>query len=328
MTGTAARNGCAVGHGTPVVTMGETMALMKAETPGPLAHVSSLTLGMGGAESNFAIALRRLGTPVTWAGRVGADSLGDMVLRELAAESISVLAGRDNSAPTGLMIKERRTADALKIWYYRRNSAGSRLCRADVPVEEISQAKLLHITGITPALSPTAADAVDFALDCAQDAGTLVSFDLNYRAALWSPEEAGECYRRIIARSNVVFAGDAEAAMAVGVADNPVDLAYRLNELGAAQAVIKLGADGCVAAIDGIPYARAAIPIRAVDTIGAGDAFVAGYISEMLTGSDVPQRLLTAVRAGAFACLVPGDWEGMPRREELDLLEATEPVAR
>jgi 2-dehydro-3-deoxygluconokinase len=328
-TNPAAASSAVTGYNvTDVVTMGETMALMKAETPGPLAHVASLSLGMGGAESNVAIALRRLGTSVTWSGRVGTDSLGDMVLRELAAEAINTVATRDDTAPTGLMIKERRTADAVKVWYYRRGSAGSRLCREDVPAERIAQAKLLHITGITPALSETAADAVRYAVDCAQEAGTLVSFDLNYRAALWSPEEAGKEYRRIIPRADIVFAGDAEAAMAVGDAENPWDLARRINELGAAQAVIKLGADGCVAIVDGTPHSQEAIPIRAVDTVGAGDAFVAGYIAEMLNDRDVPQRLLTAVRTGAFACLVPGDWEGMPRRTELDLLDSTEPVSR
>ncbi|AMB42138.1 MULTISPECIES: sugar kinase [Paenarthrobacter] len=313
---------------TDVVTMGETMALMKAESSGPLAHVASLSLGMGGAESNFAIALRRLGTSVTWAGRVGADSLGEMVLRELAAEAINTLVSRDHTAPTGLMIKERRTAEAVKVWYYRKGSAGSRLCREDVPAEQIAQAKLLHITGITPALSTSAADAVNYALDCAQAAGTLVSFDLNYRSALWSSEEAGEQYRRIIPRADVVFAGDTEAAIAVGGAQDPWELARRINEMGASQAVIKLGADGCVAVVHGEKHAQRAVPIRAVDTVGAGDAFVAGYIAELLNDEDVPQRLLTAVRTGAFACLVPGDWEGMPRRTELDLLDSTEPVSR
>lgn len=311
-----------------VVTLGETMALMKAETPGPLAHVAALSLGMGGAESNFAIALRRLGTSVTWAGRVGSDSLGDMVLRELAAEAINIAATRDDTAPTGLMIKERRTTDALKVWYYRRDSAGSRLCREDVPAAQIAGAKLLHITGITPALSASAADAVSYALDCARTSGTLVSFDLNYRSALWSPEEAGDVYRRIIPRADVVFAGDAEAAMAVGHAEDPWELARRINEMGAPQAVIKLGADGCVALVDGKPYTQQAVPIQAVDTVGAGDAFVAGYIAELLNNQTVPQRLLTAVRTGAFACLLPGDWEGMPRRIELDLLDSTEPVSR
>lgn len=316
------------GQFTDVVTLGETMALIKAETPGPLAHVSSLSLGMGGAESNFAIALRRLGTSVTWVGRVGTDSLGDLVLRELAAEKVTAVAIRDDAAPTGLMVKERRTPEAVKVWYYRRGSAGSRLNRADIPAEGIARAKLLHITGITLALSDSAADAVRYAVDCARDAGVLVSFDLNYRAALWPPEEAGEQFRRMIAQADIVFAGDTEAAMAVGEANEPLELARRIAELGPAHSIIKLGAEGCVGVIGGVNYAQEAIRVNAVDSVGAGDAFVAGYVAELLAGKDVPARLLTAARVGAFACLVPGDWEGLPRRSELELLDAREPVAR
>jgi 2-dehydro-3-deoxygluconokinase len=313
---------------TDVVTLGETMGLMNAETPGPLAQVSSLSLGMGGSESNFAIALRRLGTSVTWVGRVGDDSLGELVLRELAAEGVLVDPLRDGAAPTGLMIKERRTMDQLKVWYYRSGSAGSRLSREDIPAERIANAKLLHLTGITPALSPSAAEAAQYALDVAREAGVMVSFDLNYRAALWSAEEAGGVFRSFIAQADVVFAGEDEAAIAVGRSEDSLELARRVAALGPGQAVIKRGAAGCAAVIDGVEYGQDAVRVNAIDTVGAGDAFVAGYISDLLAGATVQERLLTAVRTGAFACLVPGDWEGMPRRHELALLDATEPVAR
>lgn len=313
---------------TQVVTLGETMALMKAETPGPLAHVSSLSLGVGGAESNFAIALRRLDTSVTWIGRVGADSLGDLVQREISAEGVVTLALRDPGAPTGLMIKERRTSDALRVWYYRAGSAGSRLDRADVPTDRIAGAKLLHVTGITLALSDSAREAVHHAVDCARRLGVLVSFDLNYRSALWPAKEAASRFAEIIAKADLVFAGDAEAAMVVGESDDPLELAHRIADLGPTQSVIKLGADGCVGVVDGQAYRQAAVRVNAVDSVGAGDAFVAGYVSELVAGADVPTRLQTAVRVGAFACLVPGDWEGMPRRSELALLDATEPVSR
>jgi 2-dehydro-3-deoxygluconokinase len=156
----------------------------------------------------------------------------------------------------------------------------------------------------------------------------LVSFDLNYRAALWSPEKAGEQFRRMITQADIVFAGDAEAAMAVGEADDPLELAGRIADISPAQAIIKLGAEGCVAVIDGESYAQEAITVNAVDSVGAGDAFVAGYVAELIAGRDAPTRLLTASRVGAFACLVPGDWEGMPRRSELGLLDAREPVSR
>lgn len=316
------------GEATDVVTLGETMALMRADSPGPLQHVSTLSMGMGGSETNFAIALRRLGTSVTWVGRVGVDSLGDHILRELAAEQIATAAVRDPAAPTGLMIKERRTLQTQKVWYYRAGSAGSRLSPQDLPEDAIRRARLLHITGITPGLSASAADAVDRAIDCAREAGTLVAFDLNYRAALWTPDAAGEAFRKLAARADLVFAGDDEAALAVGRADNPSELARRLAELGPEQVIIKLGAEGAVALVDGVEYVQPAIRVEAVDTVGAGDGFVAGYVSDLLAGADVQQRLRTAAQVGAFACLVPGDWEGMPRRSELGILEATEPVSR
>ncbi|WP_457973775.1 sugar kinase [Arthrobacter sp. D1-17] len=313
---------------TDVVTFGETMALFKADTPGPLSHVPGLSLGIGGAESNVAVALQRLGTSVTWLGRVGADSLGDLVVRELRAEGITVAPIRDSAAPTGLMVKERRTADAVKVWYYRSASAGSRLHPDDIPSDLIARSRLLHVTGITPALSSSAADATRQAIDCARAAGVLVSFDLNYRAALWSEEDAGHLFRQIIAKADIVFAGDDEAAIAVGPAPEPRELARRIAALGPTQVILKRGAQGCLALIDGKEYSREAVPVRVVDTVGAGDAFVGGYLSEMLRESEIDDRLLTATQVGAFACLVPGDWEGMPRRAELHLLDPSDPVSR
>ncbi|WP_205705559.1 sugar kinase [Kineococcus indalonis] len=304
------------------------MALARSETPGPLAHARSLALGVGGAESNVAIALARLGTPVTWVGRVGADSLGELVLRELRAEGVDVAAVVDPDAPTGLMVKERRTGERARVWYYRAGSAGSRLHRDDLPPAALTGAALLHVTGITPALSASAADAVEHAVDTARAAGALVSLDVNHRSALWPAHRAGPVLARLAQRADVVFAGEDEAAMLVGERDGPVRLARALTALGPAQAVVKLGARGAVAVVDGAEHHRPAVPVAVVDTVGAGDGFVAGYLAELLRGCDAPERLATAVRAGAFACQVPGDWEGAPRRAELPLLDAQDPVSR
>jgi 2-dehydro-3-deoxygluconokinase len=310
-----------------VVTLGETMALMSPESTGPLFHTPQLKLGIGGAESNVAIGLARLGDAVSWIGRVGADSLGDLVVRELSAERVRVHAIRDDAAPTGLMIKERRTPMNQRVWYYRAGSAGSRLQPGDLPPGLIGSARLLHVSGITPALSPTAAAAVRSAVSTARSSGTTVSFDVNYRRALWSPELAGQVCRDLVAQADIVFAGEDEAAMLVGPG-SPVELAERLAALGPAQVVIKLGAAGCFALVDGTGYEQGAVAVPVVDTVGAGDAFVAGYLHALLGGADAPDRLLVAVRCGAFACLSPGDWEGMPRHFELELLETVEAVHR
>lgn len=311
-----------------LVTLGETMALLTAEHPGPLAHVPSMGLGIGGSESNVAIGVQRLGGQAVWCGRTGADSLGRLVAREIRAEGVTVRVTEDPAAPTGLMLKERRTMATQKVSYYRAGSAGSRLTPEDIDPCLVEGAAVLHVSGITPALSESAAAAVDRAIDIARAAGVAVSFDLNYRANLWTASHAGRSYRELIPRSDIVFAGDEEAALAVGSAPDAAELARRMAELGPAQAVVKLGSKGAVACIDGMVHHQPPVPIDPVDTVGAGDAFVAGYLTELMAGESPSRRLELAARTGAFACLAYGDWEGLPTRAELDLLQQKESVTR
>jgi 2-dehydro-3-deoxygluconokinase len=186
---------------------------------------------------------------------------------------------------------------------------------------------VLHVTGITPAISASAAAAVDRAIDIAIAAGVTVSFDVNHRSALWSQSRAAAVYRSIAARASVVFAGEDEARILVD-GDDAESLARALVALGPSQAVVKLGAEGCLALVDGQVHRAAAIPVDVVDTVGAGDAFVAGYLAELCAQSSVETRLDTAVRCGAFACLGEGDWESFATRESLRLLDGGDPVIR
>lgn len=310
-----------------VVCIGETMALFRADSFGPLVHARGMTLGIGGSESNVAIALTRLGRRATWVGVLGADSLGDLVLHELRGEGVDVVAPRHPTAPTGLMIKERRTPSTQQVSYYRKGSAGSLIGPDDIPGDTVARARILHVTGITPALSPTAEQAIARAIAIARDNGVLVSFDINHRTALWRDRDVRAGLAPLVASADVVFAGADEAAMVVGPG-TPEELATRLAEIGPQEIVVKLGAEGAVALFDGTYHQQSAMPISAIDTVGAGDAFVAGYLAELLEGKSVDARLRTAVRVGAFACMVPGDWEGLPTRADLRLLDSTEAVAR
>lgn len=310
-----------------LVTLGESMGLFRPHAVGSLATESEFNLTIGGAESNVAIGVSRLGGRATWIGSVGNDSLGDRVLRELRAEGVHVHAAVSSTARTGLMVKERRTPALTRVAYYRTASAGSQLSPEHLERGLIANAQVLHVSGITPALSDTAAAAVNRAVELARDAGVLVSFDVNHRATLWGSDVAAPVYRQLAAASDIVFAGEDEAAMLVGVGP-PSQLAHRVAELGVSQVLIKRGEDGCLALVDGVEYETAAVRINPVDTVGAGDAFVAGYLAELLEGRDVPSRLHTAVRTGAFACLGPGDWESYPTRAELGLLDGGDPVSR
>ena len=249
------------------------------------------------------------------------------MLRELRAEGIDVIGIVDPDTATGLMVKEQRTVDATRVQYYRAGSAGSRLSVEDLPAADIPNASLLHVTGITPALSASARDAIFEAVSIATTADVPVSFDINHRVSLWR-EDPAPVYRELAARSQIVFAGEDEARILFPDAVFPLALAHAIAELGPTQVIVKLGEAGCVAVIDGADYQLDAIPIRAVDTVGAGDAFVAGYLAEMLVGLGAQERLSSAVTLGAFACLNSGDWEGFPTRDELGMLGRSDPVQR
>lgn len=308
---------------TGLVTFGETMGLVTADGTGPLEYARSFSLGIGGAESNVAIGVARLDRPVTWFGRVGTDATGDLIAHRLRAERVHTLAIRD-SAFTGLMVKHRRSATALHVDYHRAGSAGSRLGPADIPVPVVQAAAVLHVTGITPALSDSARAAVFHAVEVARAAGVTVSVDVNYRAKLWSPAAAAPVLRDLVSRADLVFAGPDEAQLVLGAPASPEALAG----LGPSEAVIKDGARGCTALIDGVQHRLPALAVRVVDPVGAGDAFVAGYLAERLDGEKPTVRLRTAIAAGAFAVTVPGDCEGMARRGDLTGLASEEDVAR
>jgi 2-dehydro-3-deoxygluconokinase len=314
-----------------VVTLGETMVLLTAPRIGPLRHARTLDVAIGGAETNLAIGLTRLGRRAAWIGRVGDDEFGRLVLAVLGGEGLDTRGAIvDPDAPTGLMVKARRTAAATDVRYYRAGSAGSRLCPDDVDPARIRAAKIVHITGITPALSATARAAIRAAVAEANAAGVPVSLDLNYRRALWTAEEAAAELRALAAGADVLFATEAEARLVLKAPDRagPDELARELGALGPTQILLKQGARGAIAFVDGIRYDVPPHRVDAVDPVGAGDAFAAGYLAEALEGEAVPVRLATAAAAGAFAVSVPGDWEGLPRRDELRLLRADDAVVR
>ncbi|WP_435748533.1 sugar kinase [Microbacterium sp. PMB16] len=299
-----------------VVTLGETMALVRTTEIGSLRHAHGLVMGIGGAESNVAIGLARLGVPVSWLGRVGDDSMGERVVREVRAEGVDVRAVTDADAATGLMVKERPSASSTAVHYYRAGSAGSRVRADDVPDGWVERAALLHVTGITPLLSESARAAVHAAIYRAKDAGVTVSFDINYRSALAPAAVAGPVLREIAERADIVFGGEDEFAILYPDAA-PAETASRLRDAGCATTVLKRGPEGASVFLGDAVISASGFSIDPVDTVGAGDAFVAGYLSALLDGLDVDATLRRANACGAMACLVPGDWEAAPTLREL-----------
>ncbi|GIJ12129.1 sugar kinase [Micromonospora andamanensis] len=302
-----------------LLTVGE--ALVSLRSSGPLAAGGPLSMHLAGAESNVAIGLARLGHRAAWAGRVSDDELGEFVLRQLRAEGVDTTdVRRDPQRPTGLMFLERRTADVSRVRYHRAGSAGAALDVDDLRAPLAAGARLLHLSGITPALSASARDAVTWAVRAAAESGIPVSLDVNYRAGLWSRADARATLTPLAGYASVVVASTDELDLVAGAGADERAVATDLLRRGVSTVLVKLGADGARAwTADGVEQVPA-VPVTAVDTVGAGDAFTAGYLSGHLDGLDLTDRLRRAVALGAFAVAGHGDWEGLPRRDELSLI--------
>lgn len=297
------------------------MALVRTAAAGIPTNNSNCTLAIGGAESNVAIGLARLGHKVRWISALGEDPLGELIIRVLENEGVQVVASRSKKYPTGLMVKSPSTGTERFVSYYRAGSAASKLSAEDISIDSLADAKIVHITGITPALSDCALELTKRVIQLAKQANAILSFDLNYRAALWSKEDAGKTLRELVKQTDIVFGDALEYRMLLGNEEaGTVNLMQEVRQLGPTQVVLKLADQGAAALIGNELLQKSAMAVDVVDTVGAGDAFVAGYLSGILDGQLAVDCLERAIFCGAQACTNAGDWEGAPTRAELDRL--------
>jgi 2-dehydro-3-deoxygluconokinase len=310
-----------------VVTIGESMVLFQPMGDKGINYEPLFTKSLAGAESNVAIGLTRLGKKVRWISKVGKDSFGDYILSTLAGEGVDVSnVIRDEQSPTAVYFKETKSFGDPTVYYYRKNSAASNLKPSDVCMEWLEGAKHLHVTGITPALSDNAAATVRKTMELAKEMGLTVSFDPNLRRKLWSEEEAKRVLLSLIPLCDVFLPGVEEAEFLLG--DQSIeDYGKMFLEMGPKVVVIKLGEEGSIGFIEGNTVKAAPHVVKTViDTVGAGDAFAAGFLSVFLdkqaamSPSSLKESLTRANTLGALATQFRGDWEGIPKLEELNAL--------
>lgn len=288
-----------------VVCLGETMALIAPDPPRPLATAERLVLGSAGAESNVAVGLARLGTPAQWCSRVGDDPLGRRVLADVAAAGVGTdLVRISANARTGLMLKDPQPG-TTGVLYFRDNSAASQMDETDVDRALAAGPAVLHLSGITPALSPSCARAVEHALERAGPAGVVVSFDVNLRPALWpDPGSAAERLRALAQRCDIVFVGldEAAALWSAGTADDVRSLLDRPDVL-----VVKDGGRSATSFDADGRHEVAALPLEVLEPVGAGDAFAAGWLHAHRRGSTAETKLRLGHLVAAGSLLAPGD---------------------
>jgi sugar/nucleoside kinase (ribokinase family) len=306
------------------IAIGETMALLVADEPGPLADAQHFSRRLAGADTNVAIGLARLGLRVGWISRLGADSFGHYVRRSIEAEGIDTSrVETDAHRSTGFMLKSRALGGSDPvIEYYRRGSAASQLGPAQFDAAYLLRARHLHTTGITPALSADACTLVSRAMQLMRGHGRSVSFDPNLRPSLWPDAQVmRDTLNRLARDADWVLPGLAEGQLLTG-ADTPEAIAGFYLAQGAKAVVVKLGSAGAyLRTADGQAHHAPGVPVAdIVDTVGAGDAFAVGIVSARLEGLPWPAALARANWIAAQALQVVGDMEGLPRRDQLPVL--------
>jgi 2-dehydro-3-deoxygluconokinase len=308
-----------------VVCVGETMLMFAPPRHELIEHCDQFSAYSGGSESNVAIGLERLGMHAGWIGKLPDNALGRKVINGIRAYGV------DTSAC--VWAKEGRVGTFFVEWgahprplrtiYDRSGSAAATLTADELDWDYIGRSEWVHLTGITPALSEICRESVIQIATRARERGCKVSFDVNYRSLLWSPEEARAAFREILPRVNVLVATVTDAQMIVGQECEPEDLAKRLFELyGADAVVITCSADGSMAFDGRDTYRSRGYRVQVVNRLGAGDAFVAGLLYGYLT-SGLQAGLDYGSATAALKMTIPQNTPLVDREDVERLLSGT-----
>jgi 2-dehydro-3-deoxygluconokinase len=292
------------------------LVLFAPSERGTLESAPAYHASIGGAESNCAIGLARLGYSVAWVSRLGCDPFGARVLKTIRGEGVDVSRVQIcDSAPTGLMFKEPGPGNTTRVFYYRRQSAAAAL-RSE-QFDSLS-AKYLFVTGITPALSDSNRKLTFELVERFRAAGTKVAFDPNMRFRLWSASAARIVFLELARKCDILIPSLTEAEIMTGLKEGEGEsMLDALVSLGPPQVVLKAGDKGAWYA-DGAE--RGFCPCHSVpeiDPVGAGDAFCAGLLSGLLDGQPFRDAVARGAALGSFCVSTLGDYQGLPDRAEL-----------
>jgi 2-dehydro-3-deoxygluconokinase len=295
------------------VCLGEAMIMLAAETGAPLEDVETFRRSVGGAECNVAGGLAALGIPTGWISRLGADGFGRHVLRDLQARGVEVGGVEDDPVrPTGLYVKHT-IGGRTRMHYYRSGSAAAAMGPdfLDRPAvrNRLVGAELVHTTGITAAISTTAAELLDRLASLRDTLGFTLSVDLNWRPALWRDTDPAPLWR-LLRAADVVLIGADEAMLFAGTGDPG-----KLRELLGPRSTLVVKSDALIALAlepDGRRTEVPALTVDVVEPVGAGDAFAAGYLAATLQGLPMNQRLRLGHLTAAAVLAVPDDHAAPP----------------
>jgi 2-dehydro-3-deoxygluconokinase len=277
--------------------------------------------GFGGDTSNCAIAAARLGAKSAYVTRLGDDAFGRAFLDLWRGEGVDVAGvGTDPDAPTGIYFVTHG-ANGHEFNYLRAGSAASRMRPADLPLDVIRAAKVLHVSGVSQAISASACDSCFAAIDAARHAGVKISYDTNLRLKLWPLQRARAIIRATMALCDWALPSldDAKLLYPGHDADAILDACHRD---GASLVVLRCGAGGCIVSDSSKRERIAGHRVNAIDATGAGDCFDGAFAARLVAGDDPFTAARYANAAAALATTGYGAVAPLPRHAQVMALLA------
>lgn len=301
-----------------VITLGETMVVFDSACPGPLRYAHEYTCHTGGAETTVAAGVCRMGHTAGWISRLGADEFGELIKRVFRGEGVDVSRVETDAArPTGIFFRQSAGNGEFRNFYYRKGSAASAMKPEMLQEDYIAGAKYFQTTGITLAISESAAKTTLRAMELAKRNQVQVCFDPNLRLKMWGIDEARRTMEKIWPLTDIALPGVEEGELLFGTKD-PDEIAQALFQYGVKTVVVKIGAAGAIGYQGGEKIVSPGFPVeRVVDAFGAGDSFAAGILVGCLKGWELEKTLQLANAVGAMVVSAPGNIEALPTFEDV-----------
>ncbi|PSL40185.1 2-dehydro-3-deoxygluconokinase [Planomicrobium soli] len=302
-----------------IITIGDGMITFDPKSKGPLRFVNQFERKIGGAELNVIIGCARLGIKTGWISRLGKDEFGRHILNTVRGEGIDVSEVElMEGYATSLNFKEVQESGSGKTFYYRKHSPTETLTPDLLPEDYIKKAKVLHVTGVFPAIDDVNSAVILKALQVAKANNVKISFDPNIRLKLWSKEKARATILTYLPYVDYLLAGRDELELLFET-NHDAKLIEKLQEFSIEQVVIKDGENGCYfLEKDNWTHFPGVKVSKVVDTVGAGDGFNAGFLYGTIKKWDLNKTMRFANTIGALVVQVPGDNEGLPYLEEVE----------
>lgn len=302
-----------------IILIGEPMAMFVADYVGKLEEVEKYTKSLAGAEVNVCIGLKRLGYDVSYVTKLGVDPFGKYIKNFLDKENINTsFITFDSKFPTAFQLKGKTEVGDPEVVYFRKGTAASHISKEDIEKIDLSEVRLVHVTGIPPALSESCREATYELIKKSKEKDLYITFDPNLRPALWtSKEEMIRVINDIASKCDMVLPGIAEGLILTG-SEDPNEIAEFYLKLGVKTVIVKLGSKGAFVKTKDEAFTVPGFKVeKVVDTVGAGDGFAVGIISGLLEKLSLKDAAIRGNAIGSLQVMVPGDNEGLPSREKL-----------